>query len=233
MNKVTVVSELGHNFNGNIRLAKLMIEESKKCGADAVKLQLYDTDKIKETWQSRYAELKFSEINFEETKELKRYADKVGIELFATPFDVEKVKWCEKIGVKRYKIASRSIRDSELIGAIERTKKPIIASLGYWSNKDNPKIKNCQFLYCIAEYPAYITNKEFPAEFGEKYQGFSDHTIGMYWAREAIKRGATIIEKHFTLSKDLPGHDQKGSVNPEEMKDFITYVRQYERGIQY
>ena len=78
-----------------------------------------------------------------------------------------------------------------------------------------------------------MTPGMFPTKFGkgEQYQGFSDHTIGMYWAREAVKRGAIIIEKHFTLSRDLPGHDQKGSADPTEMKDFVIFCRQVERGI--
>ena len=84
-------------------------------------------------------------------------------------------------------------------------------------------------MYCVAEYPAYIT--ELP-DFN-KYDGFSDHTISCYWAREAIKKGAKIIEKHFTLSKDLPGFNQKGSATPAELKDLVTYARQYERGIMY
>lgn len=228
-NKVLVVLEAGHNHGGNIRLAKLMIEEAKKCGADIVKFQLYDTDTIKKPWQSRYFELKFSEVNKEELKELKRHADKVGIEFMASAFDPERVGWLEEIGVRRHKIASRSIYDQELIKAMEKTGKPLIASLGAWKEKSLPKIKNAQFLYCVSEYPAYI--QQLPSF--EKYDGFSDHSVGCYWAREAVKRGAKIIEKHFTLSNDLPGHDQKGSANPQEMKDLIVYIRQHEKGIQY
>jgi len=233
MNKIFIIAECGHNANGNMRLNKLMIEEAKLCGADAVKFQLYDADTFKKPWQARYFELKLSELNKEELIELKEHADKVGIEFMASAFDVERVGWLEEIGVKRHKLASRSIHNTELIKAMERTKKPIIASLGWWNDIVAPKIKNAQFLYCVAEYPAHILANQFPAEFGEDFQGFSDHTIGCYWAREAVKRGATIIEKHFTLSTDLPGYDQKGSVNPTELHDFVQYVRQLERGIVY
>jgi N-acetylneuraminate synthase/N,N'-diacetyllegionaminate synthase len=232
MSKIFIIAECGHNAMGNMRLSKLMIEEAKKCGADAVKFQAYDTDKIKKPWQSRYFELKFSEYTKEEFQELKEHCDKVGIEFMASAFDIEHLKWLEEMGVKRHKIASRSIRDTELIKAMEKTKKPIIASLGSWNEFGAPNIKNAQFLFCISEYPAYITNDIFPNEFGEEYAGFSDHTQDMYWAREAVKRGATIIEKHFTLDKRLPGHDQKGSADPTELKDFITFVRQHERGIK-
>jgi len=232
MSKVFIISEAGHNGNGNMRLNKLLIEESKRCGADAVKFQLYDTDKIKKPWHSRYMELKMAELTFEDVKELKEHADKVGIEFMASAFDAERVAWLEKIGVKRHKLASRSINDQEVIRAMERTGKPIIASLGAWQQDNLPKIKNAQFLFCVSEYPAYITNDTFPYKF-DKLSGFSDHTIGCYWAREAVKRGATIIEKHFTLSHELPGFNQKGSAEPWEMKDLVTYIRQLERGVQY
>src|SRR3990167_5900533 len=240
--KILCIVECGHNGNGNMRLNKLLIEEAKACGADIAKFQLYDTDKIKKPWQSRYMELKMAELTFEDAKELKQHCDKVGIEFMASAFDVERVGWLEKLGVKRHKIASRSIYDKELIKAMEKTGKPIIASLGAWKDVRTPDIKNCEFLYCVSEYPAYITAEEFPKKFEalkrkiygwgrEQRQGFSDHSIGMYWCREAGKRGATIIEKHFTLDKRLPGFDQKGSAEPFELKDFITYCRQHERGI--
>ncbi len=222
-----IIAECGHNGNGNIRLNKLMIEEAKNCGADIVKFQLYDTDKIKKPWQSRYFELKVAELTRKDLIELKKHADKVGIEFMASAFDPERVQWLEEIGVLRHKLASRSIFDRKLISAMEKTGKPIIASLGEWDKKEFPKIKNAQFLYCVSEYPAHIT--ELPSF--DKYDGFSDHTIGNYWAMEAIKRGAKIIEKHFTLNKTLPGYNQKGSAEPHELKEIVTYARQKDRGI--
>jgi len=235
MSKVFVILEAGHNHCGSMRHGKLLIEEAKACGADAIKFQAYDTNKIKQPWQSRYFELLLTEHTKEEFKELKEHCDKVGIEFFASAFDTERVKWLEELGVKRHKLASRSINDRELISAMEKTKKPIIASLGRWNDIIPPNIKNCQFLYCVSEYPAYITADMFPSKFGkdEAYQGFSDHSIGTYWCREAVKRGATIIEKHFTLDRRLPGNDQKGSADPTDAKDLITFIRQQERGIQF
>ena len=216
---------------GYWRHTKLLIDEAKACGADIFKVQAYDTYKIKEPWQSRFFELLLSEHTFEELKQIKEYCDKVGIEFMASAFDVERVAWLEELGVKRHKIASRSIYDTELIAAMEATGKPIIASLGKIDERGIPEIKNCQYLFCVSDYPTYMKEENFPTKFGDKYAGFSDHTIGTYWAREAIKRGAKIIEKHFTLSRDLPGHDQKGSANPTDMKDLITYAKQNENGI--
>ena len=221
-------AECGHNHNGNMKLARLMIREAKSCGADVVKFQLYDTDKIKKFYQSRYAELKFAELTFEDVKDLKDFCDSLKIEFMASAFDEERVGWLEEIGVKRHKIASRSIYDGDLIEAMEKTGKPIIASLGDWENDWPPFIKNAEYLYCVAEYPALITEKIFPKDF-TKYAGFSDHTIGIEWAKEAVERGAKIIEKHFTLDKRLPGHNQEGSCDPTELKNLIQFIKQYER----
>ena len=230
--KVLVIAEIGHNHMGYMRHAKLLIDEAKACGADIAKFQAYDTEKIKKPWQSRYFELKLSEHTFEEFKELKEYCDKVGIEFMASAFDVERVGWLEKLGVKMHKLASRSIYDKELIAAMEATGKPIIASLGKLVDGVIPPIKNAQYLHCVSDYPAHIRAEDFPTKFHKDgLAGFSDHTIGTYWMREAVKRGATIIEKHFTLDRRLPGNDQKGSADPTDLKDFITYTRQAEKGI--
>lgn len=233
--KVLIIAEIGHNHMGNMRAVRDFIDEAKACGCDIAKFQAYDTDKIKKPWQSRYFELKMSEHTKEEFAEIKAYCDKIGIEFMASAFDLERLGWLEELGVKRHKIASRSIYDTELIKAMEATGKPIIASLGKVDQRGVPVIKNAEYLYCVSEYPTYMTAEQFPHKFGEgeKYAGFSDHTIGMYWAREAVKRGATIVEKHFTLSRMLPGNDQKGSADPTDMKDFVTYTRQIERGITY
>lgn len=224
---IKIIAEVGHNGNGNMRLNKQMIWEAKNCGADMVKFQLYDVDKIKKPYQSRYFELWAAQLDYFQLKELAEEAEKAGIEFMASAFDSERVHWLERLGVKRHKIASRSIFDQKLIQTMENTGKPIIASLGAWKEKEFPKIKNAQYLYCVSEYPAHIT--ELPSF--EKYDGFSDHTVGNYWAMEAIKRGAKIIEKHFTLNKTLPGYNQKGSAEPWELKEIVTYARQKDRGI--
>lgn len=246
-----LIFELGHNFNGNIDLAKLMIDEVKVCGGKIAKFQLYDTDKIKKPWQSRYMELKMAELKKEQVIELAKYCEEKGIEFMASAFDVERVGWLEEVGVKRHKLASRSIMDAELITAMENTGKPVIVSLGNWDVEKNgfPNIKNAQYLFCVSEYPAHLKADQFPPKFsptvrtgvtvndvfhGEElpyYSGFSDHTEGCYWAREAVKRGALLIEKHFTLSHELPGFNQKGSMEPYEAKDLMTYIRQAEKGV--
>lgn len=232
---IELIFEIGHNFHGNIRFAKKMLDAVKECGGTIAKLQLYDVTKLGLRPQESdvYPELEMGQINFEEFKELKEYADSIGIELFASAFDPERVGWCERVNVRRHKLASRSIYDAELIKAMEATGKPIIASMGMLKDNDKndrtvPLIFNTTWLYCVADYPATINEKDFPELFDEFMVGFSDHTVGIEWAKEAIRRGATIIEKHFTLDKRLPGCDQAGSADPAEMKELIKFIKEYE-----
>jgi N,N'-diacetyllegionaminate synthase len=234
--KIELCFEIGHNFHGNIRFAKKMLDAVKECGGTLAKLQLYDVTKLGLRPQESdvYPELEMGQINFEEWKELKQYADKIGVELFASSFDPERVKWCTMMDVKRHKLASRSIYDAETIRAMEATGKPIIASLGMWKAGSILNIKNTKYLYCVADYPATIIKENFPVRFSDEIDGerkwcsgFSDHTIGIEWAKEAIRRGATIIEKHFTLDKRLPGCDQAGSADPKEMKELVEFANGY------
>lgn len=228
---VELIFEIGHNFHGNIRFAKKMLDAVKECGGTIAKLQLYDVTKLGLRPQESdvYPELEMGQINFEEFIVLKKYANSIGIELFASAFDVDRVRWCEVAGVKRHKLASRSIYDTELIKAMEATGKPIIASLGMVKDGKLPDMKNTTYLYCVADYPATINPDLFPLDFTGTEKGFSDHTIGIEWAKEAIRRGATIIEKHFTLDKRLPGCDQAGSADPKEMKELLEFIKEYER----
>jgi len=219
-----MIAEIGHNHMGYMRHAKLLIDEAKSCGADIAKFQAYNTEKIKKPWESRYFELKLSEHTKEEFAELKAYCDKIGIEFMASAFDLEHLAWLEELGVKRHKLASRSIYDTELIAAMEATGKPIIASLGKIDKRGVPFIKNAQYLYCVSEYPAYLTSMpDFVASPGDdptlwSYTGFSDHTIGCYWPREAIKRGAKIIEKAFYSQSRLARSRPKRFCRPNRVQ---------------
>ena len=195
------------------------------CGADIVKFQLYNVDYISNPSEPDYNELKFSQLTRKRLQELFKESQKANIEFMASVFDAERVKWTEELGMKRYKIASSSINDKALIKAIEKTGKPIIASLGYWHKSRFPKIKGqVDYLYCVSKYPTLESDLEgFPAKFN-RYSGFSDHTIGIKWAKIAIDRGARIIEKHFTLNKRMGGTDQKGSADPDELKEIVNYL---------
>lgn len=220
--KPLIIAEIGHNFNKDIKLAKKMIWYAWERGADIAKFQLYDIDTIKIPTDTHYQELKDGQISKKQVIELAEECKKSGIEFMASAFDIERLKWLEEIGVKRHKIASRSIFDQDLINAMEKTGKPIIASLGAWNKKGFPKIKNAQFLYCLTRRQIETEGvKNFPKKFN-KYDGFSDHTIGIDYAKLAIDRGAKIIEKHFTIDKNMVGCDQAGSMTPDELQELTN-----------
>jgi len=223
-----IIAEIGHNWNGDIALARQMIWRAKDCGADTAKFQLYDVDKLPgiEPGSPIYWELKTSQLTYYQLEDLINECKKAEIKFLCSVFDPERVEWTEALNVERYKIASRSINDKDLIRAIALTGKPIIASLGMWDKKEFPDFK-ADFLYCIAKYPPKDEDlKDFPEKF-DKYTGFSDHTIGTKWAKLAIDKGAKIIEKHFTLDKEMVGCDQAGSADEKELKEIVNYGRKH------
>jgi len=225
-NKTLIIcAEIGHNWGRDMNMAKDLIWKAKDCGADIAKFQLYDIDKIKQPHESHYQELKDSQLTKEQITELAAECKVADIEFLASAFDIERLGWLEEIGVKRHKLASRSINDRELITAMEKTGKPIIASLGNWKGEGLPKIKNAQFLYCLTRHQIEDNGvQDFPEKF-DKLAGFSDHTIGMDYAKLAIDRGAQIIEKHFTFNRNLAGCDQAASMTPKQLEDLINYEK--------
>ncbi len=231
-----IIAEIGINHNGNINLAHELIRQAKLCGADIAKFQFYDPDKIfgpKGTYPDKknYEFALSVQFNFAQAKVLKRWSDEEGIEFMASVFDLERFGWIESLGVRRHKIASRSVQDKELCREILKTGKETFISLGFWKGKGVPyKDKNARYLYCVPKYPCEYSDIELPASFaGLPYQGFSDHTIGIEMSLIAVARGANIIEKHFTLNKGLVGPDHVCSMTPQELSDLSKYARIMEK----
>jgi len=226
MGKILTIAEIGHNHNGNMKLAKQMIWRAKTCGADIAKFQLYDIDYIMKTTDEHYQELKDSQLTKDQLALLYRECQEAEIEFLTSVFDAERVGWTEELGMKRYKIASRSVYDRELISAVEKTGKDVICSLGMWKGKELPRIETkgkVDFLFCVSKYPTRDEDlKNFYSLDFKTYSGFSDHTIGIQWAIVAMVLGAKIIEKHFTLDKNMVGCDQAGSANPYELGQLIA-----------
>lgn len=220
-----IIAEIGHNHNGDMSIARDLIRSAKECGADIAKFQLYDTAKIFPPDHKWYWDLERGELSKEQWLEVVSECDKAGIEFLASPFDVERVDWCEEVGMKRYKIASRSIYDTELIDRVIQTGKEVIVSLGKIDERGIPDI-DAKFLYCVAKYPTLPSDIHFP-DF-DSYAGFSDHTIGIEAAVVAMARGARIIEKHFTLDKKMDGCDHTGSMEPDELKQLVQYSKKIE-----
>jgi sialic acid synthase SpsE len=221
--KTEIIAEIGQNHNGDMRAAEALISAAKKSGADVAKFQVYEAralfpPKPQNPWfdYNCSTELKKSDVF--------RLADccaKVGIEFMASVFDIERIEWLEEIGVKRYKIASRSINDDALIAAVAATGKPMIVSLGAWKGPKFPSIGaagGVDFLYCVAKYPAPLAELQLARVDFRSYSGFSDHSEGTAAACASFVLGARILEKHMTLDKAAYGPDHACSMTPDELK---------------
>ena len=202
-------------------LAKRLIREAKLGQGDLAKFQLYDHTKL----YGNNPNIPNVELTFEQAKMLFEYGKECGIEVFFSVFDTERVRWCEEIGVNRYKLASTRLT-KELFYAVVDTNKPIIQSLPF--GRCEPDVLSwlhrpykCVYLYCIPCYPTPLSDLHFEGiRWGKNdmYQGYSDHTIGLWAAKVALARGAEIIEKHFSLSYNI-GIDGKWSMTPEDLKE--------------
>jgi sialic acid synthase SpsE len=225
-----LVAEVGHNWVpfGYEYISKF-IGYIKQAGWDIAKFQAYDTNKIKQPGDTNYEELKLAELSFSQLKDIRDICDLNKIEFAASAFDIERVEWLEKLGVKRHKIASRSIHDIALSTIMKATNKPIIASLGEWNGKGFPReleyYKNITFLYCASRRNIIRSGfrHDIMGYWIKKGCGFSDHTIGNKYAKMALDLGAQVIEKHITLDKNAAGWDQPASADYHDMLEIAMY----------
>ncbi len=183
--KAFLIAEIGSNWEGSITKAKKLVLECKKSGANAVKFQMWRAEDLYPN-HKLFKTIKKSELSFRDVKIIKNYADSVGVEFFCSVFYPEAVDFLESINVKRYKIASRTctlkdLLSRETISAVNNTKKPVIVSMGMGGNKkflekSLSKTKPT-FCYCISEYPLKIEKINWKN--AGRYDGFSDHTLGI------------------------------------------------------
>ena len=236
-----IVAEIASNWEGSISKAKKLILESKKAGANAVKFQMWRANDLYSKSNPQWKIIKKSELTFEKAEKLKKYADSQNIEFFCSVFYPEGVDYLESLGVKKYKIASRTclLNDNyslETLENIAKTRKPIIISMGMGGNKKRiTKIfsKNkVTFCYCISEYP--VPFKKINWKKAIKYDGFSDHSIGIVapflfglLKRERFAK-RIIIEKHVKL-KNSKGPDASTSITTEELKQLSSNIRIIEK----
>jgi len=234
--KTMIVADLGINANGNLELAKQQIDLAVASGVDAIKMQVYNSEKLHGVNSPVYKDAKRGEFSYNHFRTL---ADYCPIDWFASGFDTDAIGLLESIGVKRHKIASRSLTDWKLVNEINNTKKPVFLSTG---NHDTGAIgkalsilKDCKvtLLYCVPNYPTKIQDLNFNrmTKLGELFKipiGFSDHSTGIWASIEAVRLGATVIERHFTVSRNLEGCDQICSLEYPEMKMLVKSIRQLE-----
>lgn len=223
-----IIAEIGQNHNGDMVLAFELIQCAKENGADIAKFQVFDVDKVLKKENNPWYDYNCrSQLSRDQINIIFEECQKVDIEFMASVFDVERVTWLEDLGVKRHKIASRSINDIELINALKKTGKPIIASLGMWHGDKFPNFNSkspVDFLYCVSKYPAKLAELKLGLVDFNSYAGYSDHTLGVSAAIAALSRGARIIEKHLTLDKNMYGPDHSCSMSPDEL-NFIHKFR--------
>jgi len=245
--KTFVIAEAGSNHNRNFEQAISLIDVAKDSGASAVKFQTYSSNTLYAANTTDIAGtkdvnglIKSIEIPREWQRDLKQYCDEVGIEFMSTPFDEAAVKELVDIGVKRIKIAGFEATDPRFVSMVSETGLPIIMSAGIGSSiKTIDKminicykngVKDITILHCNNAYPT--PQREINLEtivairnmFPRIGVGLSDHTTSTLTPALAVCYGATTIEKHYTLSKKLPGPDHSFALEPHELKEMVDNI---------
>lgn len=251
-----IIAEAGVNHNGDINLAKRLIDVAVEAGADAVKFQTFHAENVvtstadKAEYQksttsadeTQYEMIKKLELPDECFKDLSDYAKKCGIIFLSTPFDEESVDLLDQIGVPAYKIPSGEITNCPLLKKIAKKIKPVILSTGMstlgeveeaFNYLKKNGVRNIILLHCTTSYPAppHSVNlramKALQCAFSVPV-GYSDHTEGITIPIAAVALGASVIEKHFTLDRTLPGPDHLASLEPDELKAMVKAIRDVE-----
>jgi len=241
---VFVIAEIGSNHNRDLGLAKRMIREIGRAGADAVKFQTFKADLLvnKRFRPQVYDLLRRNELPREWHGELKKCAEKNGLVFLSTPFDREAVDLLRKLRVAAYKVASGDITDLPLIRYMARFGKPMIVSVGAADDgmikaaidairkEGNDRIVICQ---CVVRYPAdhRDANVRVLGRLKDRFKtlvGYSDHSPEEMVPIMAVAQGATVIEKHVTLSRSMKGPDHSFALEMHELKNLVNKIRRAE-----
>lgn len=259
-NIVKIIAELSANHGHSIEIAKESIRVAKECGADAVKIQTYTADTLTLNCDNKYFKIEQGTIwdgttlyklyqeaytPWEWHKELFDYAKEIGIEIFSTPFDKTAVDLLEELNTPIYKIASFEINDIPLIEYAASKGKPMIISTGVGTEEEiREAVEACKrmendditLLQCTSQYPAKLEDanlvmiRDLAERFGVK-SGLSDHTMGSLVATTAVAMGATVVEKHFIVDRNIGGPDSSFSMTPDEFKEMVENIRNVEKMI--
>jgi sialic acid synthase SpsE len=251
MTSTFIIAEAGANHNRDFDQAKALIDVAVESKADAVKFQTYSSETLYSKYTPDFAGytnisklIRDIELPREWQADLKKYSDEMGIEFMSTPFDEEAVQQLVDLGVKRLKIAGFECTDPRFVTMVLSAGLPTIISLGIGSNfstmyrimeiADAKGVKDLTFLHCNNAYPTPAedvnldTIKQMAMD--SRYKtGFSDHTRSLLTPALAVAAGATVIEKHYTLNRRLPGPDHPFALEPDELKLMVDYIRYAER----
>lgn len=240
-----IIAEVGINHNGEVSLAKEMVQSAWESGADAVKLQTFVTKEFLHTSHPGYQYDIDAEIPHEMEQEIWDDARGKGIQLFSTPEEFLSLEFIKRQNPDLIKIAAMDFNYQDLIQSAAALQKPIILSSGMSTLEEVlrtvrwvEEAGNYQYmvLHCVSCYPAPPEACNLLAiktlkEVLDCPIGFSDHTAGIHIPLAAVAFGSNIIEKHFTIDKSLPGPDQKCSMDPDDLKCFVMQIRDLEKAI--
>jgi len=258
MNKTFIIAEAGVNHNGSIKLAKKLIDVAVEAGADAVKFQTFKADKVVSKYapkaeyqkkttcknESQYEMIKKLELDEKAHKELISYCKQKGIMFLSTPFDHDSIELLNELGLEIFKIPSGEITNLPYLRHIGSLKKRVILSTGMSDlgeiedaldvliNAGTLK-ENITVLHANTMYPTPMEDVNLKAMQTIAYAfkvdvGYSDHTLGIEVPIAAVAMGAKVIEKHFTLNRDMEGPDHKASLEPDELKAMVKAIRNIE-----
>ena len=257
--KTLIIAEAGVNHNGDFSLAKRLVDEAYLAGADIVKFQTCKAENVISRYADKAEYQKVTTgtndsqldmvrklmLSFDEYRQLKEYCDEKGIIFLSTAFDLESVDYLHSIGMKLWKIPSGEVTNLPLLIKIAKLHEPIIMSTGMCELsevedaikvlKENG-VGEITLLHCTTEYPAPYEDVNLKAMETMRNAfncsvGYSDHTKGIEVPIAAVALGASVIEKHFTLDRNMEGPDHKASIEPNELKQMISAIRNIEQTI--
>ncbi|MCR2109839.1 N-acetylneuraminate synthase [Campylobacter upsaliensis] len=259
MKKVLIIAEAGVNHNGDINLAKKLIEQAAKAGADVVKFQTFKANscvsvsakKAKyqlETTAKEESQLEMIqklELSYESHFELMKHCKKHDITFLSTPFDLESVEFLRGLDLPYFKIPSGEITNLPYLKAVAKCKKRVLLSTGMANLGEieaaftilrKNGTRNITLLHCNTEYPTPFEDVNLNAlktlkEAFKLEVGYSDHTEGIVASLGAVALGAVVIEKHFTLDKTMEGPDHKASLEFEELRALCKGIRELEKAL--
>lgn len=259
MKRTLIIAEAGVNHNGSYELAEEMIDRAYEAGADIIKFQTAvpelcisqyapKADYQKATTGQAGSQLEMVQklaLPFSAFDRLERKCNKLGIQFLSTPFDLESIKYLNNLNMPFWKIPSGEITNYPYLLAIAKTQKPVVMSTGMSTLEEiEQAVKvltengthGLRLLHCNTEYPTPFEDvnlqvmKTLRERFGVEV-GYSDHTKGIEVPIAAVAMGATVIEKHFTLDRNMEGPDHKASLEPDELKRMVDAIRHIEKAI--
>jgi N,N'-diacetyllegionaminate synthase len=256
--EVFVIAEAGVNHNGELALARRLCDVAKSAGADAVKFQTFRAEDLvvpgaptagyqaRQTGETdQFAMLRKLELSEDQHRQLREHCEGIGIEFFSTPFSEDAVDMLVRLGVKRIKMPSGELTHRALIAKAASTGLPLILSTGMatleevqealaWIREARGNTSDVTVLHCTSAYPAAdealnLRALETLAQATGLEVGYSDHSTGIEASLAAVALGATVIEKHITLDRTLPGPDHAASLEPDEFAAMVRGIRRIAR----